>query len=290
MSVVLITGCSSGFGMVSAARLAAAGHTVYATMRDLAKKRDLLQEVATRGEQVHLLRLDVTDDDTIETVVARIEEDQGCLHVLVNNAGFGIGGFFEDLVENEVREQMETNFFGVQKVTRHALPLMRRTALNSSAGGSVKIINISSVQGRSPVPGLGAYAASKFALEGFSESLHFELHPFGIKVVLVEPGSYRTRIFTENSRKAKKSGDPDSPYAVHTRMLENRVRRMIKSQDEMGDPEDVAALIERIVKNPRPRLRYVIGPNARLRVFLRWVLPFSWFSFLMRKTIYTAGR
>ncbi|MFQ6608700.1 MAG: SDR family NAD(P)-dependent oxidoreductase, partial [Fidelibacterota bacterium] len=112
MKVILITGCSSGFGMLSAARLAAAGHTVYATMRNLDKKNELLNEVNRRSAKIHLLRLDVTDNVSIVTAIRQVEAEQGRLDILINNAGYGIGGFFEDLTEGEIREQMETNFFG----------------------------------------------------------------------------------------------------------------------------------------------------------------------------------
>ena len=285
MSVVLITGCSSGFGMHAAARLAAAGHTVYASMRDLGKKDDLLEEVVRRGVAVTLVRLDVRDDDTIKAVIGQIEEEQGHLEVLVNNAGYAIGGYFEDLSEREIRDQFETNFFGVQKVTRQALPLMRRTASEDPSNQSLKIINISSVQGRAPAPGLSAYAASKFALEGFSESLYFELQPFGIHVVLVEPGAYLTKIFTENACRAKQADNPDSPYFQYTKRLRDIILRLLKSKREMGDPEDVAILIERIVNTPRPKLRYMIGYKARMRDFARQVLPFSWYSSLVRKVM-----
>ena len=128
MSVVLITGCSSGFGMLAAVRLASGGHAVYATMRNLAKKDDLLAESARRGGEIRILELDVTKDDSIITAVEQIELEEGCIDVLINNAGYAIGGFFEDLTEQEIRDQMETNFFGVQKVTRAVLPVMRKTA------------------------------------------------------------------------------------------------------------------------------------------------------------------
>ena len=157
MSVVLITGCSSGFGMLSAARLAAAGHTVYASMRNLQKRETLLEEVKRRGGELKLLKLDVTDNATIDDAMNKIESEKGRLDILINNAGYGLGGFFEDVSEREFRDQMETNFFGVLEVTRRALPLMRKS---SADYGGAKIINISSVQGRAPIPGMGAYALS----------------------------------------------------------------------------------------------------------------------------------
>ena len=284
MSVVLITGCSSGFGMLAAARLASGGHTVYATMRNLDKKGDLLAESTQRGGEVRILELDVTEDASTVSAMEQIERDEGRLDVLINNAGYAIGGFFEDLSEQEIRDQMETNFFGVQKVIRAALPLMRKTATEDNC--RTKILNISSVSGRSSFPGLGAYGASKFALEGFSESLYHELLPFGIDVVLIEPGSYRTKIFTENAHKAQKSEDPASHYFKHTHAFRDQLRRMIKSKNGMGDPEDVAALIERVVNTKKPKLRYLIGRQSRLRLIIRALLPDRTFSSMMHKRIF----
>lgn len=285
MSVILITGCSSGFGMLSSARLAASGHTVYATMRNLDKQDDLLEEAKRRGTQVKLMQLDVTDDESIQAVVGQVESEEGRLDVLINNAGYGIAGFFEDLSEREIRDQMETNFFGVQKVTRHALPLMRKTAAESEG---VKIVNISSVQGRSPIPALGAYATSKWALEGFSEGLYHELRPFDIHVVSVEPGAYRTKILMENGRMAAGAKNEDSPYAPFNLVFQKRIRRQLEKETPNlgGDAEVVARLIEKIIDTARPRLRYLIGGQARLRVLLRSVLPFSWLSKLMRRAMF----
>lgn len=285
MAVILITGCSSGFGMLSSARLAASGHAVYATMRNLDKKGDLLEEVERRGTQVQLMRLDVTDDESIQAVVERIESEEGRLDVLINNAGYGIAGFFEDLSEQEIRDQMETNFFGIQKVTRHALPLMRNTAADR---GGVKIINISSVQGRLPIPGLGAYATSKWALEGYSEGLYHELQPFGIHVVSVEPGAYRTKILVENGRMAAGAKDEDSPYAPFTAVFKKKIRRQLEKEAPNlgGDAEVVACLIEKIIDTARPRFRYLIGGQAHLSVLLRSLLPFPWFSRLIRRAMF----
>jgi len=283
MAVILITGCSSGFGLLTAARLADAGHSVYATMRNLSRKDDLLSEVKQRGGEVRLLPLDVTDDASINAVVAKIAAEEEKLHVVINNAGYGIGGFFEDLTEAEIRAQMETNFFGVQKVIRRALPLMRKTAAPLGRDSRVKIINISSVQGRSSLPGMSAYAASKFALEGFSESLAHELRPFGIHVVLVEPGGFRTQIFTENALLTDRVHDPDSPYAPYSQRLLDRANQIIKSGRSIGDPEEVAGLLERIVNHPRPRLRYMIGSAARLRFLAQRLLPSRWFAALVQR-------
>jgi len=285
MSVALITGCSSGFGMLSAARLSAAGHTVYASMRNLQKKEALLVEVESRGGEVKLLKLDVTDNTTIDDAINTIESERGRLDILINNAGYGLGGFFEDISEREFRDQMETNFFGVLKMTRRALPLMRRSTTDH---GNVKIINISSAQGRAPIPGLGAYGTSKWALEGFSEALYHELAPFGIRVVIVEPGSYRTEIFTSNAHVAEQAENQVSPYARFSVALRRKIETMTKGGSVgMGDnPEVVAELIEKIVTSRSPKPRYVVGRQARIRILLRAVLPMNCYSGLLRKALF----
>ena len=284
MYVILITGCSSGFGLLTAARLATSGHTVYASMRDLGKQEALLAEVSTRGGEVRVIQLDVTDRQSIEAAIERIEQEQGRLDVVVNNAGYGIGGFFEELSEAEIREQFDTNFFGAQAVTRAALPLLRRTAAQSEH--RTKVINISSIQGLAPLPLMGAYCASKFALEGFSEGLHFELQPFGVDVVLVEPGAFKTAIFAENRRMASRMGADASPYTRFGQRLLAMVEGRIASGRGAGDAEDVARLIERIINQPRPRLRYLIGASGRLRYLLRSILPFKWYRRLVLHMAY----
>ena len=281
--VILITGCSSGFGMLAAAKLAAGGHTIYATMRNLQKQNALTLELKQRETKCQILHLDVTDDKSINKVIDTIEKQTGRLDVLINNAGYGIGGFFEDLSEHEIRSQFETNFFGVQKVTRSALPLMRATASKSGEDYSTKIINISSTQGRSTLPGLGAYGASKFALEGFSESLYFELQPFGIEVIILEPGTYLTKAIDENSHLAAAGLKPESPYAKYTKRLKDLHGKILISKKGVGEPEDVAIMIEDIINRNRNKLRYLAGTQAKIRIWMKSILPFRWFSKIILK-------
>ena len=262
--IILITGCSSGFGMLTSARLAAGGHTIYATMRNLQKQDTLKLELEKRETKCQILHLDVKKDKSINKVINTIEKQAGRLDVLINNAGYGIGGFFEDLSEDEIRSQFETNFFGVQKVTRSALPLMRATASKSGKDFSTKIINISSAQGRSTLPGLGAYGASKFAREGFSESLYFELQPFGIEVVILEPGTFLTKAIDENSHEADAGLDTDSPYVKYAKRLKDLHSNILINKKGVGDPEDVAIMIEDIINRKRNRLRYLAGTQAKI--------------------------
>ena len=288
--IILITGCSSGFGMLTAARLAAGGHTIYATMRNLQKQDTLKLELEKRATKCQILHLDVTDDKSINKAIDTIEKQSHRLDELINNAGYGIGGFFEDLSEDEIRSQFETNFFGVQKVTRSALPLMRTTASKSGKDFSTKIINISSAQGLSTLPGLGAYGASKFALEGFSESLYFEIQPFGIEVVILEPGTYLTKAIDENSHEAGIGLDTDSPYAKYAKRLKDLHSNILITKKGVGDPEDVAIMIEDIINRKRNKLRYLAGTQAKIRVWMKSILPFRWFSKIILKLVMGVNR
>ena len=281
--IILITGCSSGFGLLSAARLSSLGYTVYASMRDLSKNNDLKVELKRRDTTCHMIELDVCDDVSIQKTINTITKQEGKLDILINNAGYGIGGFFEDLTEKEIRDQFETNFFGVQNVTRIALPLMRKTAKQSKDVFSTKIINVSSAQGRSALPGLGAYGSSKFALEGFSEGLYFELYPFGIEVVLLEPGTFSTKAIDENSKEAHAGLNLQSPYFEFTNRLKALHSKILDTHRGVGDPEDVAIIIEKIIKRKKNKLRYLAGAQAKIRVGLRSILPFNWFSKIILK-------
>ena len=275
--VVLITGCSSGFGLLTAARLAAQGHFVWATMRDLTKKEPLEKELDKRHAQAFIRELDVTKPSTIKNVVDEILKTHFHIDVLINNAGYGIAGFFEDLTQEEIRSQMEVNFFGVQNVCREVVPLMRKRFQG-------KIINISSIAGQISSPCLGAYNSSKWALEAFSESLYFELALFGVSVVIVEPGAYPTYIFTQNSHYAKNFNNAQSPYFSISQKLRDFSRNSLQKINR--DPEDVARLIEKIVNISHPRLRYVSDFSTWLRMMAQKILPPQLITRILKKIVY----
>ncbi len=287
--IILLTGTSSGFGLLTAARLAGGGHRVFATMRDLSKKEALFAEVRKRGGppatgstdwragKVNVLPLDVTDKKSIQSTVDFIAAEVGYLDVLVNNAGYGIGGFFEDLTEEEIRQQMETNFFGVQNVTRAVIPLMRPRRQG-------KIINISSMAGIHATPALGAYNASKWALEGFSESLHYELKLFGIDVLLVEPGTYPTAIFQDNARYAQNFSNPQSPYYAASYFLSKRLKDYVDRCRK--DPEAVALLVETLIEKKNPPFRNIPDQEGRMLYCLRRILPFRAYRWMVRKALF----
>jgi NAD(P)-dependent dehydrogenase (short-subunit alcohol dehydrogenase family) len=261
--IVLCTGCRSGFGILIAVTAARAGHTVYAGLRDVSTADRLVEEA--RGFDVRPIQLDVTDADQIETVAARIVEEHGRLDALVNNAGIALGGFQEQIGEDELRRLFDVNVFGAWALTKACLPHLR-----ASAEGIV--INITSMAGRQAMPGLGAYAGSKFALEGMTEALRHEMRPFGVRVVLVEPGPYKTDLFGRNRWIAKESKAEGGPYATYVHRVEQIVEKM---ESRLGDAQEVADLVTRLLKEPHPKLRYPLGPGVRARVWARRLLPFE---------------
>lgn len=275
--VILITGCSSGFGLRTAIRLAKAGHHVVATMRDLSRSGTLVDEVKNAQKEIDLFQMDVTNKKSIKEVVRLVAAKYGYIDVLINNAGYGIGGFFEDLSDEEIRAQMETNFFGVQNVTREVIPCMRQRR-------SGKIINISSIAGLSASASFGAYNASKWALEGFSESLYHEMKIWGIDVALIEPGTYKTKIFYENARYAKNFSNSDSPYYAISQFLEKKVKHYVDGCDK--NLEDVPKLVEKLINSKNPPFRNIPDLETKILYRLRRSLPFGLYSKMVFKTLF----
>ncbi|WP_270167378.1 SDR family oxidoreductase [Paenibacillus sp. SYP-B4298] len=264
--VALITGTSSGFGLLSALELASRGYMVIATMRDVAHGGELLRRARESQVERRLrcIALDVTNESQISETIGAVLAEYGRIDVLVNNAGYAVGGFVEEVPLAEWRRQLETNFFGLVAVTQAALPAMR-------ARRSGLIINVSSISGRSGFPGYGPYAASKFAVEGFSESLRHEMSSWGVKVVLVEPGSFKTPIWNKGLQNMHTR--PGSPYKEQLDAVLTYSRR---SADTAPDPIGVARLIGRITAMRSPRLRYAIGQGSRLLLWGKALLPWKW--------------
>src|SRR5438045_1758581 len=204
--IAIVTGSSSGIGLLTAIELAKSEFKVVASMRDL-ERRTRLDEAAAAAEisgQLDIRRLNVTDFNVIRAFVEQVMRDYGRIDVLVNNAGFAVAGFAEDMWLDEIRLQFETNFFGQVALTKAVLPTMRRQ-------GSGHIIMVSSISGLHGALSVSSYSASKFALEGWSESLRLEMNALGIKVVLVEPGSFQTDIWTRNVLVGQNTLDGNSP-------------------------------------------------------------------------------
>lgn len=261
---VLITGTSSGLGLEMAVYLAERDFQVYATMRDLSRRGRLDAEAARRNVQLEVLQLDVTDGASINTTVDTIVARSGGIYGLVNNAGIQLRGYFEDLSEAEIRQVFEINVLGTMAVTRAVLPHMR-------AARRGRVVVISSLSGRIGAVGLTAYAASKFALEGFGETLAQEMEPFGVGVVLVEPGLIQTEIWSANRGVARGARNPDSPYYASFQQLERLVDEMAVSPPTK--PMDVARAVHQALRARRPRLRYLVGRRAGYVLALRRYLP-----------------
>ena len=272
MGVVLITGCGSGFGLLTAVEAARRGHTVYAGLRRLASEARLRE--AAEGLPIRTLELDVTVPEHRDAALARIHGEEGRLDGLVNNAGRALGGFLETVEEDEVRAVFEVNVFAVWAMTRACLPMLR-------SAGNGTIIMMSSMSGRMGLPGLGVYASSKFALEGMTEAWRHELAPFGVRVVLVEPGPYRTDIFGRNRHVARGSQARQGPYAARTAFIDQHIAR--PAAEHAGDPADVARKVCDLLVARTPGLRHPMGRGAKVRDIAARVMPFRLLERLVRR-------
>jgi len=274
--VAVVTGSSSGFGLLTVVELAKAGFFVVATMRQPERRTKLDAALSAAGSGLHMRvevrPLDVTNFDAIPAAVSRIANDHGNIDVLVNNAGFAVGGFAEDVALDELRLQMDTNFFGQVAVTKAVLPAMRKQ-------NSGHIIIVSSILGLIGQPMVSSYCASKHALEGWAEALRIELRALGIKVVLVEPGAYKTDIWTRNVLISRGAQDQSSPNKDRSRKYVDGV----KERQEMADPIEVAQLITRIAQDPNPTLRYRAGKDAKMGYMMRSLLPWSVWEGMVEK-------
>jgi NAD(P)-dependent dehydrogenase (short-subunit alcohol dehydrogenase family) len=259
--VVLITGCSSGIGHATAEVMSASGHRVYAT----ARKPDAIADLAQRG--CRTLALDVTDEQSMRTAVATVEEAEGAIGVLVNNAGYSQSGAVETLDIDDVRRQFETNVFGLIRMCQLVLPAMR-------ARGSGRIINVSSMGGKLTFPGGGAYHATKHAVEAISDALRFEVKGFGVDVVVIEPGLIKTR-FAETAKATIDPTGDGGPYAKFNEAIAAATVDAYQGPLSRlgGGPETVAKTIEKAATAKRPRTRYPVTPSAWLFMGQRAVLP-----------------
>ncbi|MDR0692744.1 MAG: SDR family oxidoreductase [Prevotellaceae bacterium] len=239
-TVVLITGASSGIGKACAGYLAGKGFTVYGTSR---KETVGIQQTPA----FRMLKMDVTDSSSVKKAIDHIIAEQGRLDVVINNAGMGIGGALELATPEEIKLQMDTNFMGMANVCSAALPYLRQ------AGGG-KIINLSSLGGVMGIPFQGFYSASKFAIEGYSETLSLEVHPFRIKVVLVEPGDFNTG-FTSNRVVSEKTSNSE----VYGAQFSKTMKVIEKEETGGGNPLKIARLMHRIIRSKHPKFRYKTG-------------------------------
>jgi len=258
--VILITGASSGLGKAMANYLLKMGHRVYGTSR----------KPSENSVSFNLIEMDITDDESVRFAVSKVIDAEGRIDVLINNAGMGIGGALENFTEYEAHLQMNTSFFGMVSVTRAVLPHMRAT-------GKGKIVNISSIGGLMGLPFQGHYSAAKFAVEGYSEALSMEVRPFGIRVVIVNPGDFKTG-FTANRTIAAK----DIKGSDYGKYFDNAIKVIVKDEQGGSNPGILARTIGKIVERKNPRYRHIVGRFdqrliARLKPFLpnclmAWIL------------------
>ena len=266
--VVLITGCSSGFGLIIAVEMARAGFHVFASMRNLNKRGDL--EAAAKEAKVSLdiIELDVTRSDSIASAISEVERKAGPVDILVNNAGYGVMGFAEDVDMNDLQKQMDTNFFGLVNMTKAVIPKMRERHTGH-------IINISSISGLVAIAGMSAYCASKFAVEGYMESLRYEGLLDGYYVSNIEPGIFHTSFIPNQTNVL----NPDLPHHQATLGIIDYFKNA-----KSGDTRDIAKLVVKIAKDKKPGFRYPIG-KEKMYPLLKAYLPEFIFEKLLLKSI-----
>lgn len=267
--VILITGASSGIGYDAVRRLSGQGHKVYGA----ARRVELIEPLRECG--VIPVRMDVTDDESMDLGVQGIIEAEGRIDVLVNNAGYGYMGAIENVTIDEARRQLEVNLFGLARLTQLVLPYMRKQH-------SGRIINISSVAGKAVIMFGGWYNVSKYSVEALSDALRMEVKPFGIDVSIIEPGGIKTDwglIAADNLEIS--SGD--SAYRDSGMRMAALLRKGYTS-NLLSDPERVAKAIARAVNAKRPRIRYRLGAGSGLIVILHALLPARWWDWIMRST------
>ena len=275
MSTVLITGCSSGFGYLTALDLARRGDRVFATMRNPAGAPTLAEIAEHENLPLSVHQLDVRDTDSIEHTITEISQLTDTIDVLINNAGLSVQGPIETLADDELHDQLDTNVGGVVRMVRAVAPLMR-------AQHAGTIINISSLAGLMGIPFEGAYAASKHAIEAISEALRFELAPFGVQVLLIEPGAYDTA-FTGNARQAR-GLTPDSPYRAGYDQFWAATEGALHATGR-GDPAEVVEAIRAAIAEPGGPFRRLVGADAELVYGLKQQQPYEQFERTIRATL-----
>lgn len=273
--VAVVTGSSSGIGFETSLALAREGYFTYATMRDV-KKADKIQKIADEESlSLKVIELDVDNEESAENAINTIIQEKGRIDVLVNNAGWGIWGTGEDVSVEEFKEQFETNFFSVVRMVQKVAPTMRNQ-------GSGSIVNISSVAGRIGLPASTAYVSSKFAVEGLSESLRYELGQFGVNVIIIEPGVIKTNFF--DSMKTAKKADEGGAYSDIT----IKVITGVKMMAEMGtSPKEVAQVIIKSLKEEKPLPRYIVGNDAAMFMESKKMKTDIEFENYMKKELYS---
>lgn len=269
----IVTGANSGFGKLITLRLAQQGCTVIAGVRQETNAKKLAEEVknAALSESIHIEALDVTDTQSIQAFQKRLNA-YAPIHLLVNNAGTAYAGFAEEVPVDQYREQFEVNVFGVMEMTQAVLPLMTSGA---------KILNMSSISGLMGMPALSPYVSSKFALEGYTESLRIELAAFDIQAALIEPGSFQTNIWNTSMNEQM---TPPAAGSKYTAIYQKMMSYIEAQKNNYGDPGEVAALVVSLAEKKRlKKLRYLVGKGVRLSFIAKQLLPWNvWENIILR--------
>lgn len=273
--VVIVTGTSSGIGFETAVLLARNGFMTYATMRNPVKSTRLSDLANKEKLDIKIRKLDVNDETGINETIDQVISETGRIDVLVNNAGYAIFGALEDTALDEIREQFETNFFGPVRTIKAVIPIMKK-----QNGG--KIINLSSMVGRFGVPFNSAYVASKFALEGITESTRYELHDYNIKIILVEPGIIKSHFF-QNVKLSNKS------TSGYSKLLKKRMEGIETMLKKATHPEIVAEVILDIINSRNTNIRYLVGHDAEFMLKLKKNATDEEFEDRLRKT-FSSGK
>ncbi|MFQ5940426.1 MAG: SDR family oxidoreductase [Nitrososphaerales archaeon] len=272
--IAVVTGSSSGIGLATSLLLARNGFHTYGTMRNVGKSGSIADIIKKENLSLQVLQLDVNDDKSVKNAIDKIVSEERRLDVLVNNAGYGLLGCVEDLSLDGVRDIFETNLFGVVRVTQAVLPVMRKQR-------SGTIVNVSSILGRVGFPVTPAYTSTKFALEGLSESMRYELEQFGIKVIILEPGVVRTD-FLDNMKITKKAKHSRSSYTQLTQKVYAGYKLLMTHGTP---PEEVAKVILEAVTSDNPDPRYLAGNDAAMVMEARKNMSDSEFEKFLRKEI-----
>ena len=272
--VAIVTGSSSRIGFETSLILARNGFHTYATMRKLEgeKTKPLTEAAKSENLQLQAIALDVNNDKSVIDAINTIVGERKRIDVLINNAGYALGGGLEDSSMNEIKAQFETNFFGAVRATKAVLPVMRKQRTG-------KIVNITSMGGRIAIPLSSSYHGSKFALEGLSESIQYEVEPFGIKIILIEPGAVGSN-FWKNIKIAKSSSDSNSPYS----QFGNKIMKAYKEMEQNAiSPSVVANTVLDAITSDNPQLRYVVGEDASKTIEARKNMSDKEFGNLIKK-------
>ena len=275
MAVVLITGCNSGFGFHASLTFARQGHEVFATVRNLERAEPLRAAAEDEGLELHVLRLDVRDAESVEAAVTEVVEREGRIDVCVNNAGVEVRGAIEDCNDDEMLVQFDTNVFGLVRVVRAVLPVMREQR-------SGVIVNVGSLAGLVSRPYGGLYSATKHAVEAISEALHYECSPFGIRVAVIEPGQFETELL--NNAIVAERFDDDSVYKAASDRFDVALRRLAPD-GKPAPPEVVADAIVAVAEDDDAGLRHLVGADAELVWSVRSGSSFEQFEHTMRAAL-----